>query len=88
MKPCTFQAKAGKIYPQKTSYIFSKDSFPYISRNRNSEKKFLYFRRWNFLIFQEVTFQVQKIRKSKLLIYREMELCSPKKLNKTPLGET
>ena len=44
------------------SYIFSKESFPYISGNQHPEKKtpyisgngtFSYFRKQNFLIFQE-----------------------------------
>ena len=36
------------------SYIFSKESFPYISGNQHPEKKnSLYFRKRNFLIFQE-----------------------------------
>ena len=35
----------------KISYIFSKESFSYTSRNENPEKNSLYFRKWNFFIF-------------------------------------
>ena len=78
----------------ENSYIFSKESSSYISGNRNPEKIpyisqkraflifsktetpkiSLYFRKQNFLIFQEVTFRARKV----FLIYREMELSSPK----------
>ena len=68
--------------------IFSKESFSYISGNGNPEKilyisgnrTFLYFRK--ILIFQEVTFGTRKIKKTilkKVLIFREMELSSPKR---------
>ena len=36
-----------KMHPEKLSYIFSNESFSYISGNRNPEK---------FLIFKETTF--------------------------------
>ena len=64
------------------------------------KKAFVAFRKTetpkpNFLLFQEVTFQAQKLKQNilrKFLIFREIELSSHKKLfdtlNKTPLGET
>ena len=42
--------------PKNISYISSKESFSYISQNGNSEKNYLYFRKQNLLIFQEVSF--------------------------------
>ena len=76
--------KIRKDRSEKISYIFSK-------------KLFLYFEKRDFLIFlemelyslknkifQEVTLQAQKIKKTtpkKFLIFREMELFSPKIIN-------
>ena len=37
------------------SNILSKESLPYISENGNPEKNLLYFRKQNFLIFQETS---------------------------------
>ena len=48
MEPCSFQHKLEKIkkvHPEKISYI---------SGNGNSVKSSLYFRKRNFLIFQEM----------------------------------
>ena len=36
------------------SYIFLKESFSYISGNRNPLKNSMYFRKRKFLIFQEI----------------------------------
>ena len=79
----------GKGNPEKTSYNFSKEGFSYISGKGNSEKNPYISGNGNskkLLIFQEVTSRAQKIKNptlKKLLIFWEMELSSPKKLNKT-----
>ena len=55
--------KIEKIHPKKISYIFSKENFPYIFSKNPSEmdtpKESLCFRKRNFLILQELTFQDQ-----------------------------
>ena len=98
MKPCTFQPKTEKQKnppqenflclrkrnPEKTSYIFSKESFFYISETENLKKIFV-FQETEVpkkpLIFQELTFRARKIKKPTLkkpLIFQEMELFNPK----------
>ena len=75
---------------QETSYIFSRESFTYILGNKSPENIPYILGNGPFL-FQEVTFEARKIKNptlKKLLIFLKIELYSPKKLNKTPLGET
>ena len=76
MKPYTFQPKlenasyCRKCKPKRISYSFSKKSCSYILGNGNPKKlcyisgnrTFLYFRK--LLIFQEVTFQVWKVKRT------------------------
>ena len=58
---------SGNRNPKKTFYIFSKESFSYISRNGNLEKIPYILGNGTFLIFQEVTFRALKIKKTPLL---------------------
>ena len=72
---------SGSGNPPKIPLVLGNGTF-YISRNGNPEKKSLSFRKRNFFIFQEVTFQAQKIKKTtlkKILISWEMEIYSTKK---------
>ena len=48
---------SGNKNPEKIYFIFSKESFSYISGNRNSN---------NHPIFQEVTFRARKMKQSPL----------------------
>ena len=59
--------------PEKI-FIFQETELSYISENRNPKK---------LLISQEVTFRARKIKKTTLkkLIFQEMEVSRPKKLN-------
>ena len=52
------------------SYIFSKESFYYISENRNTEK-FLYFKKWNLHILQA---ELPKLKKGKFLTFLQKAL--------------
>ena len=75
----------------KKFLIFSEKK-AYVSGNRNLKKNFLYFRKWNFLIFQETetlknflylasNFLRSKRKKNplkKILVLHEVELSSPK----------
>ena len=57
---------SGNRSPEKISYIFTKERFSYISGNGNPENS-LYFRKRNFLIFQERYIQNSGIFKT--LVY-------------------
>ena len=85
-----------KKLPSKNLLYFLKKSFCYIWENGAFlfflKKTFLIFQEiklsnLNKKKFQELTFQDRKMKKTttlkKLLIFRKMELSSPKKLNKT-----
>ena len=92
------------IFSQKKSYISENGTLHFLAQNRKIKKrctpkktkpskKFLYFRKHNFLMFperniqnpyispilQEVTFRAQKIKKMCFIVF-----LAPKKLNKTP----
>ena len=54
-KTTLFKCQLEKM--KKSSYIFSGESSPYIFGKQNSRKKFLYFRKYNFLMFQELEAQ-------------------------------
>ena len=77
---------------KKISYIFSKKKAFLIFGKQKPRKNYLYFRKRNSLIFQEI--KLSELKKSKeltlkkFLLFRGMELSGPKKVNKTPLGET
>ena len=91
--------KIKKIHFAKICYIFSKKVFslqemqlssPKIKKDIFSQKKlFIFFRKCNFLkkliLFQEGTFQAQKIIKNaslkKFLIFQEIQFSSPKLKN-------
>ena len=55
----------GNGNPEKISYFLERKLFFYFEK-RKSRKNSLYFRKRNFLIFKEVTFRVQKIKKATL----------------------
>ena len=73
-----------KLYSSKIKKFlkfFQRKLFLYF-RKRKPRKNSLYFRKQNFLIFQEATFQDQKnfLKNTlkKLFIFQEMQLGSPK----------
>ena len=92
IKKFLFQEK--ETPPKKVLYNFSKESFSYISGNR----KFSYFRKRNFHIFQEVTFRAQKMKQNththflsfrkNYLQFKKQNFRAMRNLKKTPLGET
>ena len=67
-----------RLQRKEISYIFSKESLPYISGN--GKGTFLYFRK--LLTFQEVTLRAQKKKETptleKFLIFWEIQLSSHK----------
>ena len=63
----------GNGNPEKTSYIFSKESFSYISGNGNHKKK-LYFRKQNFLCSKNE----KNVLLKSFLYFGEMELSNHK----------
>ena len=76
---------------KKFLYIFAKKAV-LIFQKTESPKKFVKFQGTELSYISGSNFPSLKNKKKltleKLLIFREMELYSPKKLNKTPFGET
>ena len=73
------------IFSQKKVFlIFQEVELSHILGNTNpkSRKNSLYFRKWFFLTFKEVTFRVRKIKKKRskktyLKIFQEMDFLTP-----------
>ena len=70
----------GNTNPEKLSCIFLQKKKKF--RKPKSRKNSLYFRKWFFLIFKEVTFRVRKIKKKRskktyLKIFQEMDFLTP-----------